>query len=358
MSRPVRAVIHTQSLQHNLQRVRDLAPNTKIMAVIKADAYGHGITDVAKTLSFANAFAVASIDEAVVVDDILEVKKPVCLLEGVFEQQELEEASNRQFRLVVHNPAQVEMLENITVDNPFSVWLKIDTGMNRLGFAPADFKAVYQRLQQAESVAEVSLMSHLACADDSNSVMTAAQKALFDDTTEGVLTNRSLANSAGIVQWPDTRYEWVRPGIMLYGSSPILKRTADELDLKPAMTLSSRLMQVQAVRQGQSVGYGAAWTAEKDTLIGVVACGYGDGYPRHAAIGTHVLVNNQRVPLVGRVSMDMITVDLGSQAKAKIGDPVVLWGEGLPVDEVAAGAGTIAYELLCQVTRRVPRILD
>jgi len=326
--------------------------------VIKADAYGHGLTDVAKTLSFANAFAVASIDEAIIVDDALEDKKPICLLEGVFEQQELEEASGRQFRLVVHNHDQVEMLENISVNNPFSVWLKIDTGMNRLGFAPTDFKAVHQRLLQAESVADVSLMSHLACADDINSPKTKEQKKLFDDTTDGILSNRSLANSAGIMQWPNTRYEWVRPGIMLYGSSPLLNRTADELDLKPAMTLSSKLVQVQQIQQGQSVGYGATWTADKDTLIGVIACGYGDGYPRHAVTGTPVLVNNRRVPLVGRVSMDMMTVDLSGQSDAKMGDPVVLWGEGLSVDEVAARAGTIGYELLCQVTRRVPRVMD
>lgn len=355
MSRPLRAVIHTQSLQHNLERVREFAPSSKVMAVIKADGYGHGIATVACSLKNADALAVASIDEALQIKQAVPDRPPICLLEGVFRIDELNEVFNSGFSLVLHNEEQVRYLEHSQTDKPVPVWLKIDTGMNRLGIDASSFEGLYQRLESCEAVSEIGFMTHFACADDAQNPVTKTQLQQFEHVIEGNTAIRSAANSAGIVQWPDSYYEWVRPGIMLYGSSPVLQQSADELGLKPVMSLESELIALHAVKKGESVGYGATWIAERDTTIGVVACGYGDGYPRHARIGTPVLVNNQRQPLVGRVSMDMITVELGDQRRAKIGDPVVLWGAGLSVDEVAAHSDTISYELLCQVTRRVER---
>jgi len=355
MSRPLRAVIQTQSLQHNLQRVRHYAPNSKIMAVIKADGYGHGIVTVAQALADADALAVASIDEAIPIQEELSSCPPICLLEGVFHPDELEEAAMRGFRSVIHSRHQLEWLEQATLDKKLSVWLKVSTGMNRLGIDAADFNEFYRRLQGCANVGSVGVMTHFACADEPNNDMTGVQLARFNSLDIAADAERSAANSAGILQWPDSQFEWVRPGIMLYGSSPMPDRTAETFGLKPVMQLQSELVSVHRVRKGDPVGYGASWSAKADSVIGVVACGYGDGYPRHAPTGTPVLVNGQRVPIIGRVSMDMITVDLGSQTTAKVGDPVQLWGDALSVDEIAAQAGTISYELLCQVTRRVPR---
>jgi len=357
MSRPLRAVIQTQSLQHNLQRVRHFAPNSKVMAVIKADGYGHGIVTVAQALSGADALAVASIDEAITIQDALSTCPPICLLEGVFHQDELIEAAAREFRLVVHSRHQLEWLERANLASKLSTWLKVSTGMNRLGIDAADFNEFYQRLQDCANVESVGVMTHFACADEPANDMTTQQLARFFSLDIAAGIERSAANSAGILQWPDSQFDWVRPGIMLYGSSPIPDQAAEAYDLKPVMQLESELVSVHRVRKGESVGYGAGWIAKEDTVIGVVACGYGDGYPRHAPSGTPVLVNGQRVPIVGRVSMDMITVDLGSQTTAKVGDPAELWGNTLSVDEIATQAGTISYELLCQVTRRVPRVV-
>jgi len=355
MSRPLRAVIHTQSLQHNLERVREFAPTSKVMAVIKADGYGHGIGTVARALTNADALAVASIDEALQIKDATPDSPPICLLEGIFRVDELNEVFASGFTLVLHNEEQVRFLESSQTDKPVSVWLKIDTGMNRLGISPDSFADLYNRLQACSVVSSIGLMTHFACADDAQNSMTSAQLEKFNTAINGISAERSAANSAGVVQWPDSHFEWVRPGIMLYGSSPVFGQSASELDLKAVMSLESELVALHPVRKGDSVGYGATWVAERDTIIGVVACGYGDGYPRHARTGTPVLVNNQRQPLVGRVSMDMITVDLGDQPRAKIGDPVVLWGENLSIDEIAENSETLSYELLCQVTRRVGR---
>lgn len=358
MSRPLRAVIQTQSLQHNLQRARHYAPNSKVMAVIKADGYGHGIVTVAQALSSADALAVASIDEAITIQDALSSCPPICLLEGVFHPDELIEAATRRFQLVIHSRHQLEWLERVSLANKLSIWLKVSTGMNRLGIDTADFNEFYQRLQDCANVESFGVMTHFACADEPASDMTTQQLARFFSLDITLGTKRSAANSAGILQWPDSQFDWVRPGIMLYGSSPMPDQAAEAFGLKAVMQLESELVSVHRVRKGESVGYGASWTANADTVIGVVACGYGDGYPRHAPSGTPVLVNGQRVPIVGRVSMDMITVDLGPQTAAKVGDAVELWGNTLSVDEVARQAGTISYELLCQVTRRVPRVVN
>lgn len=362
MSRPIRAVIHTQSLQHNLQRVRDFAKDAKILAVIKADAYGHGIITAAEVLSNtqkgADAIAVASIDEAITIDDALSEKPPICLLEGIFKRDELAETIKRRFSLVVHHIEQLEFLENSSVSAPLHVWLKVNTGMNRLGINPADFENIYRRLNGCDAVASVTVLSHLACADDTQDSMTSRQLKKFMSLSVQAETKRSLANSAAIVSRPDTHFDWVRPGIMLYGSSPVQDKSAKELDLAPVMTLASELVAVRSVKKGETVGYGATWKAKNNTTIGVVACGYGDGYPRHASPGTPVLVNGERVPLVGRVSMDMITVDLNNQPNANIGDTVELWGKELSVDEIAKNANTISYEILCQVAQRVLKEVD
>jgi len=358
MSRPLRAVIHTQSLQQNLARVREFAPSSKVMAVIKADGYGHGIATVASSLKNADALAVASIDEALLVRSAVPDGPTVCLLEGVFRAEELDEVFRNRFSLVVHDEEQVRYLESVKNSKPIPVWLKINTGMNRLGIDSRSVAEIYQRLNSCSAVSSVNLMTHFACADDPGSSMTEAQLEKFNQATQGIDAERSVANSAGVVQWPNSHLDWVRPGIMLYGSSPMLGTPANEIGLMPVMSLESELVAMHPVQKGESVGYGASWFAERDTVIGVVACGYGDGYPRHARSGTPVMVNSQRQPLVGRVSMDMITVDLGDQPRAKVGDPVVLWGEELSVDEVAQQAGTIAYELLCQVTRRVTRVVE
>ena len=357
MSRPLRAVIHTQFLQQNLDCAREFAKSSKIMAVIKADGYGHGLANVADALKSADALAVASIDEALQVSSAVPDSPPICLLEGIFRVDELNEVFHSGYSLVIHSEEQIRYLESSQTDKPVTVWLKIDTGMNRLGIEPESFSNLYDRLQACGAVSGIGLMTHLACADDAQSSMTGEQLNVFNKVAGNLPAKRSVANSAGIVQWPESHFDWVRPGIMLYGSSPVAHKSAHELGLQPVMSLESELVAVHAVKTGDSVGYGATWTAERDTTIGVVACGYGDGYPRHARGGTPVLVNNQRQPLVGRVSMDMITVDLGDQPRAKVGDPVVLWGEGLSVDEVASSSGTISYELLCQVTRRVNRVV-
>jgi alanine racemase len=356
MSRPLRALINTQSLQHNFQRVRQFAPKSKIMAVVKADAYGHGLVQVAEALPAADAFAVASIDEAIRLQDALHSETPICLLEGLFSPDELGEVTRRSFQVVIHSAEQLEFLERSGIEEPVKVWLKIDTGMNRLGIAPEEFVSSAERLRNIPNVQLLGVMSHLACADDSGSSMTPDQLQSFEQTVANTGIERCLANSSGIVQWPQTHFDWVRPGIMLYGSSPVSGKSAHELDLKPVMSLVSEIVSIRPVKKGSSVGYGCSWRAEQDTVIGVVACGYGDGYPRHAVSGTPVLVDQHRVPLVGRVSMDMITVDLGSAPDVSVGSEVTLFGEGISIDEIARCASTISYEILCQITTRVPRI--
>lgn len=352
MSRPLRAEIRLFSLQHNLQRVRTVAPQSKVMAVIKANAYGHGMARVAHALYEADAFAVASIEEAMNLRESA-VHADIVLLEGMFSADELLLVQAYDVQLVVHCAEQVEWLESAQVKKPIVIWLKVDTGMHRIGIKPSDFNELHQRLSDCEAVAEVRFMTHFACADETKNPATAQQINAFADCLGEIEGQRSLANSAGILAHSDSHADWVRPGIMLYGSSSVQGETAESLGLEPVMTLKSRLIAVNDLCKGESVGYGAEWTCPEAMPVGVVACGYGDGYPRHAKEGTPVLVNGQRVPLIGRVSMDMITVDLRG-IEAQQGDEVVLWGDDLPADEVAQSVGTIAYELFCHVTARVP----
>lgn len=346
------AVIDRGALRHNLARVRDAAPGSRVLAVIKANGYGHGAVRAAQALADADGFAVACIAEAQELR-AAGVSQPLVLLEGVFSDKDLRWASLNRCQCVVHCAEQVELLERTTVEWPVWVWLKIDTGMHRLGIVPRQTQPLAARLQACPAVAGVRLMSHLACADDRTSGATSDQLQRFDQCTAELSAEHSLANSAAVLAWPAAHRQWVRPGIMLYGSSPFPEDDGPQWDLRPAMTLQTRLISVQQRRRGERIGYGATYQCPEDMLVGVAAIGYGDGYPRHAPTGTPVLVNGQRVELLGRVSMDMICVDLRRQPQARIGDPVVVWGEGLPVDEVARHAGTISYELLCRVSQRV-----
>jgi alanine racemase len=355
MTRPTRALIDAQALRHNLNRARQAAPNSKIMAVVKANAYGHGLVWVTRILVEANAFAVASFDEGVALRNA-DVTHPVCLLEGFFDAAELAMLSYYRFMPVIHHESQLLELERYQQKAALDVWMKIDTGMHRIGFAPEVAAQMRKRLEDCALVQRIRVLSHFANADDTTDPTTQGQIDRFKALADGWGLECSLANSAGVLGWPQSHLDWIRPGIMIYGASPLLGKSAAELGLQPVMTLTSRLIAVSHLRKGERVGYGGEWTCPEDMPVGVVAIGYGDGYPRHAPSGTPVLVNGERVSLIGRVSMDMITVDLRSQSNAKVGDPVVLWGEGLPVDEVAQHAGTIGYELLAGMPQRVTRV--
>ena len=353
MTRATRAVINLSALRHNLSIARHHAPDSHILAIIKANGYGHGSVEVALALEHADAFGVACLDEAVTLREA-GISQPIVLLEGVVHSADLNRVRDYQLELVIHHAQQLRLLEQDS-GSPIPVWLKLDTGMHRLGFAPTRLSEILQRLTRLKAVAQpVRLMTHLANADDRQDSMTARQVADFDAVAADLPLQARIANSAGILAWPETHRDWIRPGIMLYGVSPFLDSLAAEHELQPVMTLQSELIAINQQQQGDPIGYGGTYRCPADMPVGVVAIGYGDGYPRHAPSGTPVLIKDQRVPLIGRVSMDMICVDLRDCPDAKIGDPVVLWGEALPVEEVASLAGTIGYELLCQVTQRVP----
>jgi alanine racemase len=352
MTRPARARIDLEALQHNFGHVRQAAPDSRIIAIVKANAYGHGLLPVAQALRAADAFGVACMEEAVALREA-GFDQRLLLLEGLFGADDIGLINGYRLDVVIHHPVQLELLEGGRLTRPLDVWLKIDTGMHRLGFAPAAVAAASARLAAIPRVATVRYLTHFACADEPANDHTRRQSGLFTETLQSLAGERSLANSAAILGWPETRADWVRPGIMLYGGSPLAGRNAAELDLRPVMTLSTRLIAVNKHRQGEAIGYGATWVCPEDMPVGVAAIGYGDGYPRHAPNDMPVLVNGRRAPLAGRVSMDMICIDLRAQPEVQVGDEVVLWGRDLPVDEVAARAGTISYELLCGVNRRV-----
>ncbi len=347
------ATINLDAIKHNIKKIRDYAPQAKIMAVIKANAYGHGLLRIAKALKDVDAVAVARINEAIILRNA-DFNKRIILLEGFVYKEELHDLIQYDLDVVVHSLHQIDILEKYEGEHDISIWLKQDTGMNRLGLKPIEFKLAYQRLLACLHVNKpISLMTHFSCADNTKSTTTLEQIKLFTESVKNYPGKKSLANSAGIIAWPDSISDWVRPGLILYGVSPFIDRTAIELGLKPVMSLYSRLISVKNINQGEAVGYSETWVSTKKTKIGVVAIGYGDGYPRYTKTGTPVLVNGKRVPLIGRVSMDMITVDLNDQVDAKSGDPVILWGDGLPVEEIAKYADTIPYTLLCGITQRV-----
>lgn len=353
MSRPAKITINLTALKKNYQQVKALAPQSKVLAMVKSNGYGHGITRIAQGLPHADAFGVACIEEGMLLREA-GIKNPIVLMEGLFETSELELAVKQHFTLVVHHFDQIEMIEKYSGAEKFSLWLKINTGMHRLGFQHEDAIAAYARLLKCNVVQKpIGLMTHFAEADSLERAYTLKQIELFNSLTINLVGPRSLANSAGIIAWPSAHGDWVRPGIMLYGVSPFAGHRGVEHHLQPVMSLSSKLIAIHRIVKGERIGYGGTWTSPEDMLVGVVGIGYGDGYPWRATSGIPVLVNGRPCPLVGRVAMDMLTVDLRTQVDAKIGDSVLLWGPGLPVEVIAEQSGTSPYELLTRITQRV-----
>jgi alanine racemase len=350
----VSATIDTGALRHNLGVVREWAPKSRVMAVIKANAYGHGLVAVARALESADAFAVARVDEGLMLR-AAGIAAPTVLLEGVFDRGQLDAAAGAGFELVVHTAEQIELLRDSMPGASFKVWLKLDSGMNRLGFKGAEFDAAHAALSLLGAVrAPVNLFTHLASADEPELPATAEQLARFATATHALPGERSIANSAGMLSYSEAQADWVRPGLLLYGVSPIAGAIGADYGLKAVMTLRSHVIAVKDLAAGERVGYGGGWTADRPTRLAVAAVGYGDGYPRSLGAGAPVLVNGERAGLAGRVSMDMIGIDVTDlQRPPVLGDPVVLWGEGLPVEEIAVWADTIPYELLCGISQRV-----
>ncbi|RXZ45384.1 alanine racemase [Crenobacter cavernae] len=348
MSRPLEAVIRLDNLRHNYHVGRALAGG-KALAVVKANAYGHGAVQCAAALPDADGFAVACIEEAIELRDA-GVTQPILLLEGVFEASELELAERHKLWLVVHHEGQLAMIEAASPKTPYTIWLKMDSGMHRAGFAPSEYRAAHRRLAASGKVESITMMSHFARADEPASQATSEQIAVFQDTVEGLPGDISLANSAGLIAWPAARAGWGRAGIMLYGASP-MPADSPAIDLKPVMQLKSKVFAVRELAEGEPIGYGASFHTPRPTRVGVVACGYADGYPRLASTGSPVAIDGVRTRIIGRVSMDMLTIDLTDLPEAGVGSGVELWGDTVSVNEVAAHAGTIAYELLCNVKR-------
>lgn len=360
MSFGARALIRLGALEHNLDVIRQAAPDSKVIAVIKANAYGHGMVPVAQHLSHVDAFAVARVTEAIELRRN-GVTARIILLAGVMDTNELATAIEHGFEPVVHCVEQLELLD-ASRGGAVDVWLKFDTGMNRLGFAPREADALIERLSRSPGVKTLRLMTHLASADELGQPTTLRQLEAFRPIIEGFDGDVSIANTPATLGWPDVvnaRAEfgflgdsWIRPGIALFGISPFADRTGTDLGLKPVMQFEARLIAIKPLRAGDRVGYRGAYTADTDTTLGIISAGYGDGYSRHFRSGTPVLVNGRRVPLIGIVSMDMIAVDLGENPDDKVGDIATLWGDGLPVEEVAPFADAIPYELVCGVMNR------
>jgi alanine racemase len=350
----VSATIDLGALRHNLQVVRRLAPNSRVMAVVKANAYGHGLVTVARALESADAFAVARVHEGLALREA-GIKNRIVLLEGFFDREQLQAATRAELEPVVHALQQIELLRAADPTAAVKVWIKFDSGMNRLGFKGAAFNEAYAAVRELPALrAPVSFMTHLASPDQPELPTTAEQLMVFGVATRTMSGERSVASSAAILRFPESHADWVRPGLMLYGISPFRRASGGQHDLRPVMTLRSRVIAVKDVAQGEQVGYGGDWTATRPTRLAIASIGYGDGYPRSAASGTPVLVNGHMAYLAGRVSMDMIAIDVTENTEAvRVGDLVVLWGEGLPVEEIALWAETNPYALVCGITPRV-----
>ncbi len=361
MPRPIQATIHPAALRHNLARASASTPDARVWAVVKANAYGHGIERVFDGLRAADGFALLDLDEAQRVR-ALGWRGPILLLEGVFEQRDLELCSRLDLWHTVHCDEQIDMLATHKTNVPQRVFLKMNSGMNRLGFTPQRYRAAWTRLNALPQVDEITLMTHFSDADGPKGI--AEQLAVFMSATQDLPGERSVSNSAATLRFPQTPTDWVRPGIVVYGSAPDFPaHSSAHWEVLPGMTLASKIIATQDLLTGSCVGYGSSFQAESPMRIGVVACGYADGYPRHCSTGTPVLVNGVRTRMVGRVSMDMITVDLTPVPLAKIGSEVTLWGNAsngavLPIDEVAHAGGTVGYELMCALAQRVPVVVD
>ena len=356
MPRPATATIHADAFRHNLAEVRRRAPSSRVMAVVKADAYGHGIERAGRALAAADAFGVAMIEDARRLR-ALGLDQPILLLSGFNDASDLPDVRELRLDVAIHHPDQLEILEQADSHGPIRCWLKVDSGMHRLGFAPDQVRDAHARLSALPGVADIVLMNHFASSDEFGGAQTRAQLRVFLECTAGLPGERSLANSAAVLGWPEAHADWVRPGGALYGMSVVAGRTGADFGLRPAMAFTSALIAVNRVCRGEPVGYSATWTCPEDMWVGVAAVGYGDGYPRHAPSGTPVLVAGRAARLVGRVSMDLMAIDLRGNPGARVGDPVTLWDEALPIEQVAAAAGTIGYELSCGITRRV-RIVE
>ena len=362
------AVIRATALRNNLRQVRRAAPGCPVLAVIKANAYGHGLVAVARILHEADAFAVARLEEALQLRESGITEKRIVVLAGFTSAEEASLIAAHRLDAVIHSPEQVAVLETPSQRGPVDLWIKVDTGMGRLGIEAASLVGIVRRLRALPAgCGTLRLMTHLACADQSESGFTSAQMSEFARLRGDFQGDISVANSAGILQWPETTVQtfpipgarnWVRPGLMLYGVSPLPGCSADSLGLQPAMSFESRLIAVRHLPRGHAVGYGGDWRAPRDIILGVAAAGYADGYPWHSAKTTPALVNGCKVPVIGRVSMDMITLDLSDVRTAKPGDRVVLWGDTPAVEEIAAHAGTIPYELLAGMSARVTRQIE
>lgn len=348
-----RAIINLSALKNNQRILQQYAPNSQMLAVIKADAYGHGMIRIAQTLTGVHALGVARLNEALALR-AAGINKPIVLLEGFFHKDDLQTLVAHDLQTVVHSEQQLEAIISSKLNKPLQVWLKLDTGMHRLGFHDAQFDVAYEALKgSANALKPIHLMTHFNCADELQNNVTALQFERFKARIKTDSGLNSVANSAATLAWPQTHADIIRPGIALYGVSPFEDKSAQDFNLQPVMTFKSQLIAVRSHQAGESVGYGAGWTASQNTKLGVVAVGYGDGYPRMAPEGTPVLINGRVVPIVGRVSMDMLTVDLGIDSGDQVGDNVTLWGEGLPATQVAKHIGTVAYELVTKLTARV-----
>jgi alanine racemase len=352
------ATIDIGALRHNLQTVRRLAPKSRVMAVIKANAYGHSLIIAARALETADALAVARVAEALTLREA-GIKTPIVLLEGVFDREQLDAAAAADLELIVHTQEQIELLRAAPATARFKVWLKLDSGMNRLGFKVDAFRAAHAALGALPVVSgRVQLCTHLSSADLPEIPTTAEQLMIFAAAARPLEGERSMASSAAIIGFPESHGDWVRPGLMLYGISPFRGATGADHGLRPVMTFLSRVIALKDLKEGEQVGYGGDWTATRPTRLAIASVGYGDGYPRSAASGTPVLVNDERAGLAGRVSMDMLAIDVTDlERAARIGDPVVLWGPGLPVEEIALWAETVPYTVVCGISQRVASIV-
>lgn len=358
MSRTAVAILSTENLLHNLKVIKGKAPQSKVIAMVKANAYGHGLRSVSSRLEkYVDMLGVASIDEALALRKV-GIQIPIILAEGVFEPNELLVASTEGFHVVFHEEIQLQWLSNLSCPLPIQAWLKVDTGMGRLGFSIENASQYYDQLSKSRQIAQpIRIMSHMACADDAMNPLNQQQinafQAFLQKVSQKGSSEASLCNSAGVFQFPECHYNFVRPGIALYGASPVLNKTAEDLNLKPVMTLQTSLIATKVIKKGSPVGYGARYICPTDLLVGIVAFGYGDGYPRTTKDGAPILVNNTKCQLIGRVSMDMIAVDLSPCPTAKVGDPVILWGNDLPIEEVAKFTDNVSYDLLTGVQNRV-----
>lgn len=350
MSRPFTVELDLVALRNNVKRVRDIASQSKILAMVKANAYGHGLLSIAKALTDVEGFGVSCSEEALYLRQA-GLKQRIVLMEGLFSKDEIPLLNDYELDTVIHDRNQLSLLTEYPLTHPINVWLKINTGMNRLGFSPDDFSAILQKIDHCSWLNIVCVMTHFSSADKADDTTTQCQIKLFEKTIKEYKFPTSLANSATILAFPRAHADWVRPGLMLYGVSPFSDSSGAQYSLKPVMTLKSEIISIHQLESGDRVGYGGTWIAPKPLRIGIVAIGYGDGYPHRAENGTPILVNNKLSELIGQVSMDMLAVNLSNQLDAKIGDPVVLWGTGLPIEQVAESTSSFRFELLCGINR-------